>query len=95
MVQATLKTTTEAPVKVPIFVFTDGIEASELAEIFVERNPKYLINLSNSIEALKIHVKRNVENNVAFIMTSAVAEEVKQDYNLRKKVELMEVKELI
>ena len=91
MIQATLKTTSEEPVKVPIFIFTDGAEAKELAELFVTVKPTYLINLSNNIEALKNHVKRNVENNICFIMDSATAEEVKEDYNLVKKVKFIDL----
>lgn len=91
MIQSTLKAETEEPVKVPIFIFTGGAEATELAELFVTVKPTYLINLSDNIEALKNHVKRNVENNICFIMASATAEEVKEDYYLRKKVKFIDL----
>ena len=95
MIQATLKAETEAPVKVPIFIFTDGAEANEFSKLIVEIKPTYLINLSGSIESLKIHVKRNVLNNICYIMDSATAEEVKNDYNLNKHVKFIDIKDLI
>ena len=89
MIQATLETKTEESVKVPIFIFTDGAEATELAELIVKVKPTYLLNLSNSIESLKIHVKRNVTNNICYIMDSETAKAVEEDYSLRKKVKFI------
>ena len=93
MVQLTLNTgtaTQEAEVKVPIFIFSDGAEATELAELIVNVKPTYLFNLSNSIESLKNHVKRNVENNIVYIMDLEKATEIKRDYDLVKKVKFID-----
>ncbi len=94
MVQLTLNTATpteEESVKVPIFIFKDKYEAEQLAKLIVEVKPTYLFNLSNSIEALKNHVKRNVENNIVYIMDSEKAVEVKSDYSLVKKVKFIDL----
>ena len=73
MVQLTLNTEEAAkPVKVPIFIFSDKAEATELAELIVNVKPTYLLNLSNSIESLKNHVKRNVTNNICYIIHSII-----------------------
>ena len=92
MVQLTLNTgAAKEPVKVPIFIFSDKAEASELAELIVNVKPTYLLNLSNSIESLKNHVKRNVTNNICYIMDLEKATEIKEDYNLVKKVKFIDL----
>lgn len=93
MVQLTLNTGTapqEEEIKVPVFIFSDKSEATELAEIIVNVKPTYLLNLSNSIESLKNHVKRNVENNIVYIMDLEKATEIKKDYDLVKKVKFID-----
>lgn len=92
MVQLTLNTEEAAkPVKVPIFIFSDKAEATELAELIVNVKPTYLLNLSNSIGSLKNHVKRNVTNNICYIMDLEKATEIKEDYNLVKKVKFIDL----
>ena len=96
MIQATLTTgtgtaTTKEEVLVPIFIFTDKAEATELAELILKVRPTYLLNLSNSIESLKNHVKRNVENNIVYIMDYEKATEIKEDYDLVKKVKFIDL----
>ena len=68
MVQLTLTTgaAKKESVKVPVFIFSDKAEATELAELIVKVKPTYLLNLSNSIESLRNHVKRNVNNNICY-----------------------------
>lgn len=93
MVQLTLNTGAakkEESVKVPIFIFSDKAEATELAELIVNVKPTYLLNLSNSIESLKNHVKRNVNNNICYIMDLEKATEIKEDYDLVKKVKFID-----
>ena len=92
MVQLTLNTgaAEKESVKVPIFIFSDKSEATELAELIVNVKPTYLFNLSNSIESLKNHVKRNVDNNICYIMDLEKVAEIKEDYNLVKKVKFID-----
>lgn len=93
MVQLTLNTgtaTQKEEILVPIFIFNNGTEASELAELIVKVKPTYLLNLSNSIKSLKNHVKRNVNNNICYIMDLEKATEIKEDYNLVKKVKFID-----
>lgn len=92
MVQSTLTTgaAKKESVKVPVFIFSDKAEATELAELIVEVKPTYLFNLSNSIESLKNHVKRNVNNNICYIMDLEKVAEIKEDYNLVKKVKFID-----
>lgn len=52
--------------------------------------PTYLLNLSNSIESLRNHVKRNVNNNICYIMDLEKATEIKEDYDLVKKVKFID-----
>jgi len=95
MVQLTLTTGTstseEEPVKVPIFIYEDGAEATTLAKLIVDVKPTYLLNLSNSIDSLKNHVKRNVLNNIVYIMDIEKASEVKSDYDLLKRVKFIDL----
>lgn len=92
MAQLTLNGTlkTVEPVQVPIYIYHGKSEATDLARLIVEVKPKYLFNLSNSIEALRNHIKRNVENNTVFIMDSETVTEVTADYDLAKKVRIIE-----
>ena len=94
MVQLTLTTGTstseEEPVKVPIFIYEDGTEATILAKLIVNVKPTYLLNLSNSIDSLKNHVKGNVLNNICYIMDYETASEVKEDSDLFKKVKFID-----
>lgn len=94
MVQLTLATETtssiEEPVKVPIFIYEDGAEATTLAKLIVDVKPTYLFNLSNSIDSLKNHIKGNVLNNICYIMDYETASEVKKDSDLLKKVKFID-----
>ena len=81
----------EEKVKVPIFIFSDSYEVKELSRLIIEVKPKYLINCSNSVEALKNHVKRTVINNVVFLMDTKALTEIKKDYELLKKIKLIDL----
>lgn len=91
MIQTTLPTTPikENP-KVPIFVFYDEDEATELARLILKVKPTYLLNLSNSIESLRNHIKTNVSNNICYIMDLKQGVEIKNDYELVKKVKFID-----
>ena len=92
MIQSTLTTTTikENP-KVPIFVFHDKYEATELAKLILKVKPTYLLNLSNSVESLRNHIKTNVSNNICYIMDLEKGIEIKNDYELVKKVKFIDL----
>lgn len=93
MIQSTLTTTTpikENP-KVPIFVFYDEDEATELAKLILKVKPTYLLNLSNSVESLRNHIKTNVSNNICYIMDLEKGIEIKNDYELVKKVKFIDL----
>lgn len=93
MVQATLNigTGVEESIKVPIFIFKDKQEAKLLAELFVTVKPSYLINISNSVEALKSYCKGRITKEVVFIMNNETFKEVQSDKGLFNKIRLIEV----
>ena len=77
MVQLTLQTGT-APQKeeilVPIFIYEDGAEASQLAKLIVEVKPSYLLNCFNSVESLEEYVNSGkVNKNICYMDSKAVA----------------------
>lgn len=91
MIQSKLTTTTiNKNTKVPIFIFNDKYEATELARLILKVKPNYLLNLSNSIESLRNHIKTNVNNNICYIMDLKKAIEIKNDYELVKKVKFID-----
>lgn len=81
----------EEELKVPIFIFSDSYEVKELSRLIIEVKPTYLINCSNDVIALKNHVKRTVVNNVVFLMDTKALTEIKQDYDLLKKIKLIDI----
>lgn len=76
---------------VPVFIFSDSYEVKELSRLIIEVKPTYLINCSNSVEALKNHIKRTVANNVVFLMNTEALTEIKKDYSLLKKIKLIDI----
>lgn len=84
MVQLTLNTATptqeEEELKVPIFIFNNGTEASELAELIVKVKPSYLINCSNSVESLRSYINSGkVANNIVYIFNATAVAEIEED----------------
>lgn len=94
MVQLTLNTgtaTQKEELKVPIFIFNNGTEASELAELIVKVKPKYLLNISNNVESLRTYCKGMVTKEIVFIMDSEAKTEVESDKILLKKVKFIDL----
>lgn len=93
MFQSTLFVTTpnKKNQKVPIFILHDKYEATELARIILKVKPNYLLNLSNSIESLRNHIKTNLSNNICYVMDLEKGIEIKNDYELVKKVKFIDL----
>ncbi len=92
MVQLTLTTGTAKPeeVLVPIFIYTDGAEANELAKLIVEVKPTYLINCSNSVESLKSYVASGkVAKDIVYIFNSTAVAEIEEDKKLLTKIKVI------
>lgn len=94
IIQTTLNSGTqqqEEKIIVPVFIFSDSYEVKELSRLIIEVKPTYLINCSNSVRALKNHIKRNVNNKVVFIMNTEALTEIKKDYSLLNKIKLIDI----
>lgn len=95
MVQLTLNTSRptqeEEKILVPIFIFNNGTEASELAELIVKVKPKYLLNISNDVKTLRNYTKGMITKELVFIMDSEAKTEVETDNELLKKVKFIDL----
>lgn len=89
---ATKKVADVETVKVPIFIFTDKAEATELAELIVKVKPTYLINCSNSVESLRKYINSGkLANNICYIFNSEAVTEIKADEELLTKTKVIDL----
>ena len=94
MVQLTLTTGTEQKEEllVPIFIYTEGTEAKQLAKLIVEVKPSYLINCSNSVESLRNYINSGaVANNIVYIFNSTAVAEIEEDKKLLTKIKVIDL----
>lgn len=94
MVQLTLNTEVnkkKEELKVPVFIFKDKYEVRELARLIVEVKPTYLINISNSVKALKTYAEGRITKDIVFIMDSGAVAEINNDKKLVTKIKFVDL----
>jgi len=92
MVQLTLATGTEQKeeLKVPIFIYTDGAEAKQLAKLIVDVKPSYLLNCSNNVASLRSYINSGaVAKDVVYLMDSTAIATIEEDKTLLTKIEVI------